>query len=143
MRLTRQAKRLTYEGAQTLLASAIAAAEKMGVPQCIAIVDEGCNLVAFARMDGARVLSITSAQRKAMTAAATGKPTGDLPDELGSRLAQATDGKMVNLKGGLPIIIGGETVGGIGIGSGTGEQDREIAAAALAAFPGAATFSFS
>jgi uncharacterized protein GlcG (DUF336 family) len=48
-----------------------------------------------------------------------------------------------DLKGGLPIIIGGETVGGIGIGSGTGEQDREIAAAALAAFPGAATFSFS
>jgi uncharacterized protein GlcG (DUF336 family) len=43
----------------------------------------------------------------------------------------------------LPIIFGGETVGGIGIGSGTGEQDREIAAVALAAFPGATTFSFS
>jgi glc operon protein GlcG len=143
MSLTRQAKRLTYEGARTILAAAVTYAEKMGVPQCIAIVDEGCNLMAFARMDGARVLSIDSAHRKAMTAAATGKPTGEIADDLGFKLAHATDGKMVNLKGGIPIIVDGETIGGIGIGSGTGEQDREIANAALSALPGAKTFSFS
>ena len=143
MSLIRQTKRLTYEGAQTILAAAVAYAEKMGVPQCISIVDDGCNLVAFARMDGARVLSIASSQRKAMTAATTGKPTGEIDNELGQRLAHATDGKMVNLKGGLPIIIDGETVGGIGIGSGTGEQDREIANAALSAIPSAKTFSFA
>ena len=143
MNLTRQAKRLTYQGAQTILAAAIAYADKMGVPQCISIVDEGCNLLAFARMDGARVLSILSSQRKAMTAATTGKPTGEIPQELGLNLAHATDGWMINLKGGLPIIVDGETVGGIGIGSGTGEQDREVANAALAALPGAKTFAFS
>jgi uncharacterized protein GlcG (DUF336 family) len=143
MSLTRQTKRLTYEGARTLLAAAVAYAEKMGVPQCISVVDDGCNLMAFARMDGARVLSIVSSQRKAMTAAATGKPTGEIDNELGQRLAHATDGKMVNLKGGLPIIIDGETIGGIGIGSGTGEQDREVANVALSALPGAKTFSFS
>jgi glc operon protein GlcG len=58
-------------------------------------------------------------------------------------LAHATDGEMVNLKGGLPIIVNGETIGGIGVGSGTGEQDREVANAALAAFPGAQVFSFT
>jgi glc operon protein GlcG len=137
---TRTSLRLTYEGAQSLLAAAVAYAAQTGVPQCIAVVDDGCNLMAFARMDGARVLSITSAQRKAMTAATTGKPTGEIPAEIEVRLAIATDGTMVNLKGGLPIIVDGEVIGGIGIGSGTGDQDREIANAALKTFPGATTF---
>jgi glc operon protein GlcG len=142
MTLTRKATRLTHEGAQVLLAAAIAHAEKMKAPQCIAVVDEGCNLVAFIRMDGARVLSIASSQRKAMTAATTGKPTGDVAEDLGQMLAHATDGRMVNLKGGLPVIVDGQTIGGIGVGSGTGEQDREVANAALAAFPGTTVFSF-
>jgi uncharacterized protein GlcG (DUF336 family) len=65
-----------------LLEAAIKHATKMGVPQCIAIVDEGCNLVGFFRMTGSRVLSIQSGQRKAMTAASTGKPTGSLTPRL-------------------------------------------------------------
>ena len=73
MSLTRPALRLTHDGARVLLDAAIAHALGMGVPQCIAVVDEGCNLVAFVRMDGARVLSIRTAQRKAMTAATTGR----------------------------------------------------------------------
>jgi uncharacterized protein GlcG (DUF336 family) len=114
--------------------AAIAHATAMGVPQCIAIADEGCNLVAFTRMDGARVLSIRSSQRKAMTAAATGKPTGGLDPSVDLKLAVVTDGDMVNLKGGVPIIVDGHVVGGIGVGSGTGEQDLEVANAALAHF---------
>jgi glc operon protein GlcG len=142
MTLTRQATRLTHEGAQALLAAAIAHATMMGVPQCVAVVDEGCNLLAFIRMDGARVLSITSSQRKAMTAATTGKPTGDLAEDLGQKLALATEGRMVNLKGGVPVIVDGQVIGGIGVGSGTGEQDREIANAGLKGLAGATVFSF-
>lgn len=140
MSTTRTALRLTYEGAQVLLAAAIDYAATMGVPQCIAVVDEGCNLLAFARMDGARVLSIKSAQRKAMTAATTGKPTGELPGDIELKLAIATDGTMVNLMGGLPVIVEGQLIGGIGVGSGTGEQDREVANAALKSFAGARSF---
>jgi uncharacterized protein GlcG (DUF336 family) len=106
----------------------------MGVPQCIAIADEGCNLVAFIRMDGARILSIRSSQRKAITAASTGKPTGGLDPSVETKLALATDGDMVNLKGGLPIIVDGHVIGGIGVGSGTGEQDLEVATIAFAEF---------
>jgi glc operon protein GlcG len=142
MSTTRAALRLTLEGAQLLVDAAIASATRMGVPQCIAVVDDGCNLLALARMDGARVLSITSAQRKAKTAAVTGKPTGELAAELEIKLAVATDGEMTNLKGGLPVIIDRQVIGGIGVGSGTGEQDREIANAALKALPRAQTFSF-
>lgn len=137
---TRQAIKLTDEGAQVLLGAAVAHARKMGVPQCIAIVDEGCNLVAFMRMDGAKFMSIRSAQRKAMTAANSGRPTGGLDADIALKLALATDGDMVNLKGGLPVMVGGQVIGGIGVGSGTGEQDAEVANEALKAFAGAATF---
>lgn len=140
MSLTRPAIKLTHQGALVLLNAAVAHAEKMGVPQCIAIVDEGCNLMAFVRMDGARVLSIKSSQRKAMTAATTGKPTGSLDPLVEMKLAVVTDGYMVNLKGGVPIIVDGQTIGGIGVGSGTGEQDLEVAKAALNKFPRAQQF---
>jgi uncharacterized protein GlcG (DUF336 family) len=142
MSTTRSALRLTLEGAQILIDAAVAAAKAMQVPQCIAVVDDACNLLAFVRMDGSRVLSVVSSQRKAKTAAVTGRPTGELPADIEVKLALATDGDMVNLKGGLPVIVDGQVIGGIGIGSGTGEQDREIANAALKALPGARSFAF-
>jgi glc operon protein GlcG len=141
MSTTRAALRLTLEGAQVLIGAAVSAAKQMQVPQCIAVVDDACSLLAFVRMDGARILSIVSAQRKAKTAATTGKPTGELSADVEIKLAVATDGEMVNLKGGLPVIIDEQVIGGIGVGSGSGEQDREIANAALQALPGAKTFA--
>lgn len=132
--------RLTHDGALALLQAAIKKAAEMKQPQCIAVVDDGCNLLAFVRMDGARVLSIESATRKAMTAASNRVPTGGIEPDLGMRLGVTTGGKITNLKGGLPIIVEGKVIGGIGAGSGTGDQDREVANAALAAFPGAQTF---
>ena len=140
MNLTRSAIRLTDAGARVLLDAAVEHARAMGVPQCISIVDEGCNLIAFIRMDGARILSIPSSQRKAMTAATTGKPTGGIDPTIELKLAIATNGDMVNLRGGLPIIVEGQVIGGIGVGSGHGDQDYEVANAALAKFAGAVTF---
>lgn len=140
MSTTRSAIKLTDEGARLLLDAAAAHARKMGVPQCIAIVDEGGNLITFLRMDGSRLMSIRSSQRKAMTAANSGQPTGGLSADIETKLALATDGDMVNLKGGLPIIVDGQVIGGIGVGSGTGDQDREVANEALRALPGAKTF---
>lgn len=134
MTFTRPATRLTHEGALFLLNAAITAAQGIDVPQCIAIVDEGCNLLAFVRMDGARVLSVESATRKAMTAATTGEPTGRIHPDKALALAEATSGKMTNLLGGLPLFVGAQVVGGIGVGSGSGEQDLEIATSAVAAF---------
>lgn len=131
--LVRPALKLTHQAALELVRQAEVAARAMGVPQVIAVVDEGCNLLAFLRMDGSRVLAIDSAQRKAMTAATTAMRTGNMDPDLAVRLAAATDGRMTNLKGGVPIIVQGQLVGGIGIGSGTGDQDVAIAEAALTA----------
>jgi len=132
--------KLTHEGALCLLNAAIAKATAMNQPQCIAIVDEGCNLLAYTRMDGAKVLSEQSALRKAKTAASSRGATGNLPAELGARLSAATDGVVTNLQGGLPIIVDGHVIGGIGVGSGTGEQDREVANHALSQLAGATVF---
>ena len=75
---TAPSAKLTFEGAQKLLAAAIAKAKEMKVPQCICIVDSGGHLLTMARMDGAFALSVDTALRKAQTAAAYGIPTGDI-----------------------------------------------------------------
>lgn len=133
MTTTKPSLKLTYEGARVALDAAIAKAKEMGVPQDIAVVDDGGHLLAFARMDGAKILSIHTSQTKALSAASLRQPTNRLPPSEEGRLAFATGGKLTNLKGGLPIIIDGICVGAIGVGSGTGDQDIEVARAALAA----------
>jgi uncharacterized protein GlcG (DUF336 family) len=131
--------RLTAAGARRILDAAIAKAEAMGVPQCISVVDDGGHLLAFTRMDGAKVLSIDSSLRKAMTAASSRARTGGTPAEYELKLGLATQGKFVNLKGGVPIVVDGHVVGAVGVGSGTGEQDLEVAIAGVAALPGASS----
>jgi len=132
--------KLTIDGAMKLLQTAMAKARDMKVPQCICVVDAGGHLLAFARMDGAYALSVDTALRKAQTAASYGVATGDIAAGIDLKLAIATEGKRINLPGGLPVIVDGNVIGGIGVGSGTGEQDKEVAKAALAAFPGAQRF---
>ncbi len=132
--------KLTCEGAMKILQAAIEKSIEIGIPECISIVDTGGHLLAFARMDGAFVQSIDSSLAKAMTAASYSAPTGNIEAGIDIKLAIVTSGKRVNLPGGLPIIVDGHTVGGIGVGSGTGAQDLVVAKAALAAFGKAKQF---
>ncbi|MBK19444.1 MAG: glcg protein [Rhodospirillaceae bacterium] len=132
--------KLTSDGAMKVLQAAMGKAQDMGVPQCISVVDAGGNLVAFCRMDGAFAMSNISSRRKAETAATYGIPTGDIPEGVDMKLAIVTDGQRVNLPGGLPLIVDGHVVGGIGVGSGTGAQDLEVAKVGVAALEGAQLF---
>ena len=129
--------KLTHEGALRILRAAVDRAADMKVPQCIAIVDEGGNLLAFVRMDGAKFLSITTSQRKAMTAASSRTPTGGRDRDHAVELALVTEGRLTNLKAGLPIVVRGQVVGGIGVSSGSGDQDLDVARAGIAALEGA------
>ena len=110
----------------------------MGVPQCIAVVDEGGHLLAFSRMDGARIGSIQIAITKAVSAATRKRRTeeegrGDPQTILRLSLA-ARPQSLTGLKGGIPIQIDGEVIGAIGVASGTGDEDVQVAEAGLAAF---------
>jgi glc operon protein GlcG len=122
-----------------VLRAAIERAAAIGTPQCIAVVDDGGSLLAFVRMDGAKFLSIRTAQRKALTAADRRSATGGLEEGHDLRLALVTGGRLTNLKGGLPIIVGGQVLGAVGVSSASGEEDLEVAKAGVAAVTGAKT----
>jgi glc operon protein GlcG len=139
MSTTSPSLKLTHEGALKAMGAAIDKAREIGVGQNITIVDDGGNLLAFVRMDGAKLLSIKTSQKKALSAASHRMPSGGLLPDLELKLALATGGELTNLEGGFPIIIDGIPVGAIGVGSGTGAQDVEVARAALRAL-GAETF---
>jgi glc operon protein GlcG len=120
---------LTYAGAAIAIAAAVAKSREISSPECIAVVDAGGNLLAYARVDGAAVLAAQPAIAKASTSAALGAPTGGIPFEFGANLAFASHGGITNLGGGFPIIYKGELLGAIGVGSGTTEQDVAVAEA--------------
>ena len=126
---------LTAAGARTVLDAALAEAVRMGVPQCVAVVDSGGHLLAFGRVDGARVGSVSIAQTKAISAATRKRPTGDEgggDPMITIRLALAAD-RVTGIAGGLPIVVDGVVVGGVGVSSGTSDQDLQCAQAGLAA----------
>jgi uncharacterized protein GlcG (DUF336 family) len=124
---------LSHKGAMEMLAAAVGHAEKIGVPQCIFLVDASGETVASIRMDGAKYLSMHTARSKARTAASINGPTGAMAVEFGVAAGIASQGGVTHLPGGLPIRFGGRLAGAIGVGSGTGDQDFEVARAALAA----------
>ena len=132
--------KLTQEGALKLLDAAVAKAEENKTPMCIAIVDDGGNLLAFVRMNGAKIHSIDTSISKARTAVSTRNQTGGIPYELSMKLALVSGGRYTNLNAGLPIIVDGHVIGGIGAGSGSGAEDLEVTKAAVAVIEGSQRF---
>ncbi len=124
---------LTHSATMTMLQAAVGKAEEIGQHQCIVIVDAGGELLGEIRMDGGKFLSRKSALAKALTAASISGPSTNIPDHVRTNIGLATGGSVTGLPGGLPIIIDGQMLGGIGVGSGSGEQDIEVATAALEA----------
>jgi glc operon protein GlcG len=131
---------LHLAGAETILDAAQQKAAEMKLKLNIAIVDDGGHLLAFARMDGARPASGATALTKAVSAATFRQPTGTLPagGEPNVHLslaiqhaALASGAKITTLKGGVPIVVADQVIGAVGIGGGTGEQDAEVAKAAI------------
>ena len=131
-----QITRLDSEDAKTLIAGARRKAEEIGIPMCIAITDEGGNLIAFERMDGGKGTSITIAIDKSFTASGARKPTHDYgtssqPGAPTYGIDSTIGGRLVVVPGGLPVLVDGDVVGGIGISSGTPAQDLEVAQAGV------------
>ena len=125
---------LSCKGAHVLVHAAEKKAAQLGVPECIAVVDAGGGLLAFSRMDGARPGSVEIALTKARSAARRLRPTaeeggGDLHQAV--RLALAAQLNVTGIGGGLPITIEGQVVGGIGVSSGTSEDDVQVAQAGI------------
>ena len=130
---------ISSELAQKMVDEAMAKAKKIGVSENVAILDDGGNLKAFGRMDGAPILSIEIAQNKAYTAL-FGVSTQDLFNFIKSDpsllAGMPTLTRMAAWGGGFPIKVDGEIVGAIGVsGAPKVENDVDCAKAALALVP--------
>ncbi len=131
--------KLTLEDAKIILEGAERKAREIGVPMDIAVVDDGGNLLAFYRMDGAKITSIDIAINKAFTAAGARKATHEYaeiaqPGGPAFGIHVSNQGRFMIFGGGLPIFVDGHLVGGVGCSSGTPEQDRLVAQAGIEAF---------
>jgi len=98
-----------------LLHAAMAKSEEMGVPQCISIVDRAAP--ARLRAWTGRSPNRSTPRDEAMTAASYGVPTGDIAAAATSISSRRHAGKTYQSAGGLPIIVDGHVIGGIGVGS--------------------------
>ncbi|MGH9679050.1 MAG: GlcG/HbpS family heme-binding protein [Candidatus Acidiferrales bacterium] len=132
--------KLTLEGAEAVVAAAKTHAARIGVPMNIAVVDDGGHMIAFGRMDGAKLASIAIAINKAVAAAIRRQATGparsgdEVSTLLSLSLAIGSEAQQTPIRGGIPLESGGECVGAIGVSAGTEDQDVEVARAGAAAF---------
>lgn len=131
---------ITLEQAEKAIAVAKQAAQERDERTALAVVDTGGNLVAFARMDSANLISIDTAMGKAYTALALNIDTIDLnpfiqPGQIlfGTGLTLQQSRSLVPYAGGILLRCKGEVIGALGVsGARTSQTDHEIALAALA-----------
>lgn len=134
-----QAAGLTLAAARRMIDAVEATAQEIRVALSVAVVDAGDQLVAFARMDAADLVSITLARDKAFSALVNRMPTRDLAalvqpgaefygyDSIGG-------GRMIVFAGGMPLERDGVLVGAVGVSGGSSDEDQRAADAAVAAF---------
>jgi glc operon protein GlcG len=128
-------KVLTLVAARKMIAAAEVEAERRNLAGVIAVVDDGGWLILVERMDNAAfIASVELAPGKARTAALFKKPSQALEDAINhGRTAAVTARGFIEMQGGLPIVVDGQVIGGIGASFDTPEHDVEIARAGLAA----------
>ncbi|MFP7296696.1 GlcG/HbpS family heme-binding protein [Neobacillus niacini] len=134
--------KLELEEAKLMIEAAKKKSEEINVFETIAIVDDGGNLIALERMNGARITGPEIAIAKAYTASGhkrsthlfNKEPNGPaLPGNEAFGIQQMLPGKFAIFVGGFPIVVNGEVVGGVGVSGGNGEQDIAVGTAALEA----------
>jgi len=129
---------ISLQRAQAVVRAAMAEAERRGWQMNIAVVDSGGNLVAFVRMDGAMLASISIAQHKAMAAVTYRRPTRYFEDAVqksGLNYVMTLDGVIAS-RGGIPLIDHGRIIGAVGCSGGAGSQDEAVCEAASALING-------
>ena len=134
-------KSLNLDGAKKAIAAAVEYAKKNNAPGgVVAVVDEGGNLIALERLDGTFAMGATISIGKARTAVLFKKPTRVFEELInkGRTAMTALDG-FTPLIGGIPIVIDGQVVGGVGVsGAASANQDEELALAGANALMGSA-----
>ncbi len=130
---------VTLGDARRIIAAAEKKAVEIGQPMNIAVADQGGNLIAHVRMDGAWIGSIDISINKAYTSRAFDIATKDLATHAQSGdqffgIHASNGGKIMIFAGGIPLKKDGRVVGAVGVSGGSGEQDHAVAEAGAGAF---------
>jgi uncharacterized protein GlcG (DUF336 family) len=127
---------LSLDLALSLLARVREEAQARDLSLAAAVVDDAGHVLASQRMDGAALGAMQLALGKAFTAVSWATPSGEFAsstepggDDWGWN---TTDPRIVVYAGGLPLLVDGDLVGGIGASGGTAAEDEECVAAAAA-----------
>jgi glc operon protein GlcG len=133
---TTEKRVLTLAGARSVAAAAETEARRLNTTGAIAVVDDGGNLLYLVRLDNTFPAGASVATDKARTAATFRMPTSNLENAVkGGRLSLVAVSVMTPLAGGVPIVIGGQVVGAVGVsGAASAMQDEELARIGAAAF---------
>ena len=125
-------KALTLAAAKKIAADAEAEAMKNNWRVVIAIVDDGGHLIYLQRIDETQTGSIDVAIQKARGAVAYKRPTKVFEDAVaGGRNVIITLPHSMPIEGGLPLVVDGKVIGGIGVSGVTAQQDGVTAKAGV------------
>jgi uncharacterized protein GlcG (DUF336 family) len=124
---------LTLDDCRRIHAAAEAEAKKNDWNVCIAILDDGGHLLHLARMDGATPANARIAVEKGRTAAESRRSSGAWQERIKARPEMLRMPGITPIQGGLPIVVEGTCVGGIGISGVQSHEDEQIAAAGIKA----------
>jgi len=129
---------IDWPAAQRAVEASAGKAVELGVRINVSIVDASGLRLAFLRMRGSSLHSISISEDKAYTAASFGIATSEWAEQLKAHSIEVQQGlrqrpRMVLFGGGIPIRLGGEVVGGIGVSGASEEQDELCARAGLEA----------
>jgi glc operon protein GlcG len=121
---------ITLEMAEKALKAVKAKARELGTPMSVTVVDEAGRLVLSARGDGAGFFTPETSRGKAVAAAAFRRPTKEMVNlresspSFWGNVTALLGGQALPSIGGVPVVSGGQIIGAVGCGGGTGEQDH-------------------
>ena len=127
---------LTLEDCKKISAAAEAEAKKNNWNVCVAILDDGGHLLHLVRMDGASPANARIAVEKGRTAADSRRSTAAWQERIRTRPELLRMPEITPVQGGLPIVVEGGCVGGVGVSGVQSHEDEQIAKAGIEARPG-------
>ena len=128
----KQRQMLTQEDCNVIMKAALAEARANSWNVAIAILDDGGHLLGFERMDGATPANATIAVEKGRTAAVSRRSSGMWEDLIkGGRTAMLKMPGLLPVQGGMPVMVDGVCIGGVGVSGVQSQQDEQIAQAGI------------
>lgn len=124
---------LTHADCKAIAAAAVVEAAKNKWAVSIAILDAGGNVIHMEKMDGANNLSPEIASRKGRTAAMTGRPSQMWEQRIKDGRVSMLAMPVLPVQGGMPIVVNGDCIGGVGVSGVQSHEDEQIASAGIAA----------